>query len=283
MTLSSASHSDARNSDHKWRFWIDRGGTFTDIVARAPDGALVTRKYLSENPEAYDDAALHGVRQILGAPADAPIPSDMIEVVKMGTTVATNALLEKKGDAVVLATTRGFRDVIEIGYQARPDTFALHVTKPELLYGEVIEIDERVRADGTVETPLDMDAARAALRAAHDKGYRAIAIVLVHGHRHRAHERALARLAGEIGFTQISASHDVSPLTKIVSRGETSVVDAYLTPVLRRYVDRIAGALGGGEDAPMRAGFAAATPFSPARRGASSAACTPRSSPASTR
>ena len=239
MRLSNAGHSDAR-----WRFWIDRGGTFTDIVARAPDGSLLTRKYLSENPEAYEDAALHGIRQILGAPADAPIPPDAINVVKMGTTVATNALLEKKGDAVVLAVTRGFGDAIEIGYQARPDTFALHVEKPALLYSDVIEIDERVRADGVIETPLDVDGARIMLRAAYETGFRAIAIVLMHGHRHPAHERALARLAAEIGFVQISASHDVSPLTKIVARGETTVVDAYLTPVLRRYVDRIADALG---------------------------------------
>jgi len=234
---------NASETQTKWQFWIDRGGTFTDVIARSPDGEILTRKYLSDNPQAYDDAALHGIRQALGLAPETPIPAGAIDVVKMGTTVATNALLEKRGDAVVLATTTGFRDVIEIGYQARPETFALHVVKPDLLYGDVVEIRERMRENGDVETPLDLDGARAALQAAYDRGYRAVAIALMHGHKHPAHERAVARLAEDIGYTQISASHDVSPLTKIVSRGETTIVDAYLTPVLRRYVDRIAGAL----------------------------------------
>ncbi len=223
----------------QWEFWIDRGGTFTDIVARAPDGTLQTRKYLSENPEAYDDAALYGIRSLLSLPADAQIPLDRIASVKMGTTVATNALLERKGDATLLVTTRGFRDMIEIGYQARPDTFALDIQKPELLYDAVIEVDERVRHDGGIETPLDIEGARAQLEASFAAGYRAVAIALMHAYKHPAHEQALAALAREIGFTQVSASHDVSPLSKIVSRGETTIVDAYLTPVLRRYVDRI--------------------------------------------
>lgn len=229
----------ADKTGEKWEFWIDRGGTFTDIVAKTPDGQLQTRKYLSENPEAYDDAALYGIRSLLGLSSDARIPLDRIASVKMGTTVATNALLERKGDATVLVTTRGFRDMIEIGYQARPDTFALDIRKPALLYGDVIEVDERVRHDGEIETPLDIEAARAALEAAFGAGYRAIAIALMHAYRHPRHEQMLVAIACEVGFTQVSASHDVSPLSKIVARGETTIVDAYLTPVLRRYVDRI--------------------------------------------
>ncbi|QUL37995.1 hydantoinase B/oxoprolinase family protein [Erythrobacter sp. JK5] len=222
-----------------WQFWIDRGGTFTDIVARTPDGALVTRKYLSENPEHYDDAALHGMRELTG---ENELTFETIRSIRMGTTVATNALLGRKGEPVLLAITRGLGDVLEIGTQARPDTFALDIRKPAPLYADVIEIAERVRADGTVETPLDLDQARRVLDAAYARGLRAVAIVLMHGYRYPEHERALAGLAREIGFTQVSTSHEVSPLTKIVPRGETSVVDAYLTPILRDYVDRIAEA-----------------------------------------
>lgn len=232
-------------STAKWRFWIDRGGTFTDIVATSPQGEVQTAKFLSENPEVYDDAALYGIRQFLGVRADAPIPADSIEVVKMGTTVATNALLERKGDRTVLAVTKGFRDVVEIGYQARPKTFALKIEKPHLLYEAVIEIDERFYESGEVETPLNLEAARRDLQKAYNQGFRSIAIALMHAYKHPDHEKQLIALAKEIGFLQVSASHDVSPLAKIVSRGEATVVDAYLTPILRRYVDKVADAVSG--------------------------------------
>ncbi|MEL7445511.1 MAG: hydantoinase B/oxoprolinase family protein [Pseudomonadota bacterium] len=229
----------------QWEFWIDRGGTFTDIVACSPDGELTTAKLLSENPESYEDAALQAIRDFLGLSATELIPTKRVAAIKMGTTVATNALLERKGERTLLVTTRGFRDMVEIGYQARPDTFALNIQKPSLLYDTVIEVDERVRDNGAVETPLDINAARAAMEAAFDDGIRAVAIVLMHAYKHPVHERALAQLAQEIGFDQISASHDVSPLPKIVSRGETTIVDAYLSPILRRYVDRIGAAFDG--------------------------------------
>lgn len=227
----------------KWQFWIDRGGTFTDIVAKAPDGNLSTRKFLSENPEAYKDAALFGMRQFLKLGSNDAIPHELVETIKMGTTVATNALLEKKGDATVLAITKGFRDIIEIGHQARPKTFALDIKKNNLLYGDVIEIDERLFESGKVERPLDLDTARHAFNQAYENGYRSIAIVLMHAFKHSKHEKLLVAIAKEIGFEQISASHEVSPLTKIIPRGETTIVDAYLTPILRRYVDRIAEAM----------------------------------------
>ncbi|WP_374384318.1 hydantoinase B/oxoprolinase family protein [Dongia sp.] len=226
-----------------WQFWIDRGGTFTDIVAKAPDGKLITHKLLSENPERYRDAAMAGIRAILGLAPDAPLPAD-VAAIKMGTTVATNALLERKGEAVVLAVTRGFRDALRIAYQNRPKIFARKIELPELLHRDVIEIDERVDTNGTVLTPLDLNKARSDFAAAHKKGYRAIAILLMHGFRYHAHEQALKKLAEEIGFTQISVSHEVSPLMKLVSRGDTTVVDAYLSPILRRYVDQVAGEIG---------------------------------------
>jgi 5-oxoprolinase (ATP-hydrolysing) len=222
-----------------WAFSIDRGGTFTDIVARSPEGALVVRKLLSDNPEQYDDAAVAGIRAILAEAGEAPI-----ETVKMGTTVATNALLERKGEPVVLAITRGFADALRIGYQSRPDIFARDIILPEPLYGDVVEIDERMSAEGETLRPLDPEAAKASLQAAFDQGYRAVAIVLMHGWRWTAHEAALAQVARKIGFTQISASHEVGPLIKLIGRGDTSVVDAYLSPVLRRYVDRVVAALG---------------------------------------
>jgi 5-oxoprolinase (ATP-hydrolysing) len=224
----------------KWQFWIDRGGTFTDIVARRPDGALSTHKLLSENPEQYPDAALAGIRYLLGVAASAPIPVEHIEAVKMGTTVATNALLERKGAPVVLAITRGFRDALRIAYQNRPRLFDRHIVLPELLYQRVIEIDERVGAHGEIVTPLDSAQARADLQAAYAQGIRALAIVLMHGYRYTEHEAALARIGQEIGFTQISVSHRTSPLMKLISRGDTTVVDAYLSPILRRYVDQVA-------------------------------------------
>lgn len=219
-----------------WEFWIDRGGTFTDIVARRPDGALVTHKLLSENPEHYADAAVAGVRALLPKGAT-------IDAVKMGTTVATNALLERKGEPTVLAITQGHADALRIGYQARPKLFERHIVKPEALYDRVVEIDERMSVEGEVLRPLDEDAARAGLQAAYGAGFRAVAIVLLHGFRFTDHEARVAAIAREIGFTQVSASHEVSPLMKLVGRGDTTVVDAYLSPILRRYVDQVAGAL----------------------------------------
>ncbi len=227
-----------------WQFWIDRGGTFTDVVGRSPSGALAVRKLLSDNPELYQDAALEGIRALLGFAGGEPLPASAIDAVKMGTTVATNALLERRGAPTVLAITRGLGDALRIGYQHRPDIFARQIVLPELLYGAVVEIDERVRADGRVLRPLDLERARADLEAAFNQGYRALAIVLVHGYRHHAHEAALAGLAQAIGFAQVSVSHRVSPLMKLVGRGDTTVVDAYLSPILRRYVDQVASALG---------------------------------------
>ncbi|MDY0871289.1 hydantoinase B/oxoprolinase family protein [Dongia rigui] len=228
---------------NSWQFWIDRGGTFTDIVAKAPDGRLITHKLLSENPERYKDAAMAGIRAILGLAPDAALPAD-VAAIKMGTTVATNALLERKGEAVVLAVTRGFKDALRIAYQNRPKIFARRIDLPELLHRDVIEIEERVDTAGRVLTPLDLHKARADFKAAYAKGYRAIAILLMHGFRYHAHEQALKKLAEETGFTQISVSHEVSPLMKLVSRGDTTVVDAYLSPILRRYVDQVAGEIG---------------------------------------
>ncbi|HAK90732.1 MAG TPA: 5-oxoprolinase [Massilia timonae] len=228
-----------------WRFWIDRGGTFTDIVARRPDGQLVTHKLLSENPEQYRDAAVAGIRHLLGVAAGEPLPAASVEAVKMGTTVATNALLERKGEPTALAITRGFRDALRIAYQNRPRLFDRHIVLPELLYAQVIEIDERMGAHGDVVLPLDEASARAGLQQAFDAGLRSLAIVFMHGYRHTAHEAQVARIAREIGFTQVSVSHEVSPMMKLVARGDTTVVDAYLSPILRRYVDQVAGELPG--------------------------------------
>ncbi len=228
----------------RWQFWIDRGGTFTDIVARRPDGQLVTHKLLSDNPEHYPDAALHGIRQLLGLVADAPIPTGLIAAVKMGTTVATNALLERQGDRTLLLITQGFRDALRIGYQNRPNLFARRIILPELLYEQVVEVRERVSAQGDILVPFDSDSARAALRDAYAAGIRAVAIVFLHGYRYPEHERQAAALVRDLGFTQVSVSHQVSPLPKLVGRGDTTVVDAYLSPILRRYVDRVAGELG---------------------------------------
>jgi len=224
----------------RWQFWIDRGGTFTDVIGRAPDGGLHTAKLLSENPEQYADAAVEGMRRLLALPPGVPITADRVECVKMGTTVATNALLERKGEPTLLVTTRGFRDALRIAYQARPRLFERHIVLPELLYQRVLEADERLDAQGDVLEPLDEAALRAGLRQAHAAGLRACAIVFMHGYRYADHEAAAARLAREVGFTQVSASHEVSPLMKFVSRGDTTVVDAYLSPILRRYVERVA-------------------------------------------
>lgn len=224
----------------KWQIWIDRGGTFTDIVAKSPEGALLCHKLLSENPDQYQDAAVQGIREILQKGNF--IGDDIfaaIEHIKMGTTVATNALLERKGERTALAITRGFGDALRIGYQSRPDIFALHIVLPELLYEEVIEIEERIGAGGEFTVPLDKEQARLGLQKIFEKGIRSLAIVFMHGYRFDDHEKEVARIAVEIGFTQISVSHQVSPLMKLVSRGDTTVVDAYLSPILRRYVRQI--------------------------------------------
>jgi 5-oxoprolinase (ATP-hydrolysing) len=227
-----------------WQFWIDRGGTFTDIVARRPDGTLLTHKLLSESA-AYDDAATSGIRHLLGLSANAALPADLIESVRMGTTVATNALLERKGDRTVFVTTRGFADSLRIAYQHRPKLFVRRIDLPSMLYEEIIEIGERIGAHGEVVRTLDTAAAESALRGAFARGLRACAIVLMHGYRYPAHEREIAAIATRIGFEQVSVSHEVSPLIKLVARGDTTVADAYLSPVLRRYVDRVAAALPG--------------------------------------
>jgi 5-oxoprolinase (ATP-hydrolysing) len=229
----------AKATAARWDFWIDRGGTFTDIVARRPDGTLHAHKLLSENPEAYPDAAVQGIRDLLGLKAGDPIPAGKVGAVKMGTTVATNALLERKGDRTLLLITKGFRDALKIGYQARPKIFARQIIKPDMLYERVAEVDERVRADGTVERAPDLDAVRCDLEAAKADGIDAVAIVFMHAYRYPAHEKAVATLAREMGFTQVSVSHEVSPLIKLVGRGDTTVVDAYLSPILRRYVAQV--------------------------------------------
>ena len=242
------------NMGGSWEFWIDRGGTFTDVIGRRPDGSLVTHKLLSENPEAYRDAAVHGIRHLLELPPGAAIPSERIGAVKMGTTVATNALLERKGERTLLLITKGFRDALRIGYQARPKIFARHIIKPDMLYERVVEIDERVRADGAVERDLNVNIARRELERAKADGIDAIAIVLMHAYRYGAHEQRLAALAREVGFTQVSASHEVSPLIKLVGRGDTTVVDSYLSPILRRYVAQVAADLDASSPHPGPAG-----------------------------
>lgn len=231
--------------DARWQFWIDRGGTFTDIVARRPDGTLATHKLLSENPEQYRDAAVAGIRHLLGLRPGEPITPDQVACVKMGTTVATNALLERKGEPTLLVTTRGFRDALRIAYQNRPRLFDRHIVLPELLYERVIEAQERVGAQGDIVEPLDERHLREHLWAAFDAGLRSVAIVFMHGYRYTAHEARAAELAREVGFTQISTSHGTSPMMKFVSRGDTTVVDAYLSPILRRYVDQVAAEMSG--------------------------------------
>ena len=229
----------------RWQFWIDRGGTFTDIVGRRPDGSLVTHKLLSENPEQYRDAAVAGMRHLLGLADGEPITPERVECVKMGTTVATNALLERKGEPTLLVTTRGFRDALRIGYQERPRIFDRHIVLPELLYARVVEAHERVGADGEVVETLAETHLQAELQAAFDAGLRSVAIVFMHGYRYTAHEAAAERIARAVGFAQVSVSHRVSPLMKLVGRGDTTVVDAYLSPILRRYVEQVAGQMPG--------------------------------------
>src|SRR5580658_4871325 len=225
-----------------WNFWIDRGGTFTDVIGRDPRGRIIPMKLLSESP-AYSDAAVEGVRRLLGLASGEQIPAGAIRAVKMGTTVATNALLERRGERTLLVTTRGFRDALEIGYQARPKIFARNIIKPEQLYAGVIEVAERVLADGTVEAAPDLEAVRADLTRARQQGYDAVAIVFMHAYRYPEHERQVGELARGIGFAQVSVSHECSALIKLVGRGDTTVVDAYLSPILSRYVARIGAEL----------------------------------------
>ncbi len=237
-------------NNKKWHFWIDRGGTFTDIVAQNPNGQLSTNKLLSENPSAYADAALEGIRSAMGIPTSEELPTSKIADVKMGTTVATNALLERKGQRTVFVTTRGFKDALRIGYQSRPHIFALHIELPEMLYERAIEVDERISAHGEILTPLNVEDVRQKLTEARKQGYSAVAICFMHGYRFHKHESQVAAIARELGFEQISASHTVSPLMKFVSRGDTTVVDAYLSPILRKYIDRVSQELTGSQDPP---------------------------------
>ena len=230
---------------NRWQFWIDRGGTFTDVVGKRPDGTLVTHKLLSENPEQYRDAAVAGIRHLLGLKPGEPVTPQLVECVKMGTTVATNALLERKGEATLLVTTQGFGDALRIAYQNRPRLFDRQIVLPELLYSAVVEAQERVAVDGEVLQPLDEAHLRTQLAKAHAQGVRSVAVVFMHGWRHTAHEQVAARLAREVGFTQVSTSHQTSPMMKLVSRGDTTVVDAYLSPILRRYVDQVASEMPG--------------------------------------
>ncbi|MFD9567960.1 hydantoinase B/oxoprolinase family protein [Streptomyces sp. NPDC059994] len=229
----------------RWEFWIDRGGTFTDVVGRRPDGHLVSRKLLSHDPERDRDAAVAGIRLLLGLGPDEPVPADRISVVKMGTTVATNALLERRGEPTVLVVTEGFRDALRIAYQNRPRLFDRHIVLPEAVYARVVEVAERVDAHGATVRPLDLAGATEGLRAARAEGLRSAAVVLMHGYRYPDHELAVAEAARALGFTQVSCSHEVSPLIKLVPRGDTTVVDAYLSPILRRYVDEVARELDG--------------------------------------
>ncbi len=226
-----------------WQFWVDRGGTFTDIVARKPEGKLVSHKLLSENPERYADAAVHGIRELLELGADETLPNGTISAVKMGTTVATNALLERKGDPTLLLITEGFGDLLRIGYQSRPRLFDLNIVLPELLYSDVFEVPERLGADGEVVLPVQADVARVALQSAFDKGIRSVAIAFMHAYLNPEHEQVIAAIAKEIGYTQISISHKTSKLIKLIGRGDTTVIDAYLSPILRRYVEQVATAL----------------------------------------
>src|SRR5947209_1767790 len=232
-----------------WRFYIDRGGTFTDVVAEGPNGTFASLKLLSED-ERYDDAALEGIRRCLGLRSGTTIPPERVAELRVGTTVATNALLERRGERVLLVTTRGFRDQLRIGYQNRPKLFSLNVELPLPLYEQVIEADERITAEGKVLRPLDEEALARDLRRAHGMGISACAVLFMHGYVHSAHERRAGEIARDCGFRQISTSHETVPLMKYVSRGDTTVADAYLSPVLRRYADRIAASVGANSGGP---------------------------------
>jgi 5-oxoprolinase (ATP-hydrolysing) len=259
----------------RWDFWIDRGGTFTDVIGRRPDGTLSAHKLLSENPEAYADAAVQGIRYLLDLQAGEAIPAGRVGAIKMGTTVATNALLERKGARTLLLVTKGFGDALKIGYQARPEIFAKHIVKPDVLYERVIEVDERLRADGALERAPDLAALRAPLLAARMDGIQAVAIVFMHGYRYPAHEQHVAALVRDIGFPQVSVSHEVSPLIKLIGRGDTTVVDAYLSPTLRRYVEQVGRALTSSSPLPLAGEVDARS----AAGGGSSAAQAPSPSP----
>src|SRR5215831_3086593 len=239
------SMSAGRAMDGRWEFWIDRGGTFTDLVARRPDGTLAVHKLLSENPGRYDDPAVAGIRHLLSVPAGEPIPAERISVVRLGTTVATNALLERTGEPTVLVITAGFADALRIGYQERPAIFARQIIRPEMVYSRVIEAAERIGPHGEVVVPLDAERVARDLRAAYADGFRSVAVVCMHGYRYPAHETRIGEIARAAGFTQVSESHATSPLMKLISRGDTTLVDAYLSPILARYVDRVASELGG--------------------------------------
>ena len=272
-----------------WDFWVDRGGTFTDIVASRPDGELIAHKLLSVSP-AYRDASVAGIRHLLGLAPGEPLPADRIGAVRLGTTVATNALLERTGEPTVLVITKGFGDALRIGYQARPRIFDRHIVLPEQLYDRVIEVSERVGADGHLVQKLDEEATEQALRAAYADGFRAVAIVFMHGYRYPEHERRVAAIARRLRFTQVSESNEVSPLMRLVSRGDTTVVDAYLSPVLKRYVDEVTAELDGVRVLFMQSngGLAAAASFRgkdsvlSGRPAASSAWPAPRRRPALT-
>src|SRR6478672_7666727 len=239
------SMSAGRAMDGRWEFWIDRGGTFTDVVARRPDGTLAVHKLLSENPGRYADPAVAGIRHLLDVPADAAIPAERIRSVRLGTTVATNALLERKGEPTVLVITAGFADALRIAYQERPAIFARQIIRPEMVYSRVIEAAERIGPHGEVVVPLDAERVARDLQAAYHDGFRSVAVVCMHGYRYPAHETRIGEIARVAGFTQVSESHATSPLMKLISRGDTTLVDAYLSPILARYVDRVAGELRG--------------------------------------
>ena len=228
----------------RWDFWVDRGGTFTDVVARRPDGSLVAHKLLSVS-SAYKDAAVAGIRELLHVPPGQPVPVEKIGTVRLGTTVATNALLERKGERCALVVTAGFGDALRIAYQARPRIFDRHIVLPELLHERVIEVPERVGARGELIRPLDEAHVERELGKAYEDGFRAVAVLCMHGYRYPAHEERIGAIARRIGFTQVSESHQTSPLMRLISRGDTTVVDAYLSPVLRRYVDEVAAELAG--------------------------------------
>jgi 5-oxoprolinase (ATP-hydrolysing) len=245
MLTSSSWQAGRMSGSGRWEFWIDRGGTFTDIVARRPDGGLTVRKLLSENPGRYADPAVEGIRRLLQVPDQEPIPAERIAAVRLGTTVATNALLERKGEPTVLVITRGFADAIRIAYQDRPHIFDRQIIRPEMLYSRVIEANERIGAHGEVVVPLDEHAVAADLRAAYDEGFRSVAVVCMHGYRYPRHEALIGEIARRAGFTQVSESHATSPLMKLVSRGDTTLVDAYLSPILQRYVDQVTAELSG--------------------------------------
>lgn len=230
-------------TEKQWQFWIDRGGTFTDIVAKTPDGHFKQHKLLSENPERYEDAAIAGIRHLLGLKNEAVIQEGVISAVKMGTTVATNALLERKGTPLALVTTKGFKDALKIAYQGRKDIFARNIQKPEMLFDKAVEIEERVHADGMIEIALSEDHMRAQLLSVKQQGFDAIAIVFMHAFAYPEHELLAEKIAQEIGFSQISVSHKVARMIKLVGRGDTTCADAYLTPILRKYVNQVEGAL----------------------------------------